>query len=128
MNQLVLPDNIKYLPLYINTLNKSLLLRKQKTGVSSNAIKDLINRIFSDPNYLVAKMMYPKLYRVDNMNGSQEEEIALMTNITHEQLLYDIGEPNNYGTYTKPYLIPLSYDNIEFESKLKINYKRCVCS
>lgn len=93
------------------------MLRKTKSGIPSNIIKDLINKLFREPVYFIAKYFYPRFYRIDNILTNQEEDILQRFNLNEDQLISNIGYANgNSGTITKPYMLPLSYDHVEFES------------
>ncbi len=68
------------------------------------------------PVYSIVKFLYPKFYRIDNILNYNE------MNISKNSLIENIGLLNEqYGIIQKPYLLPLSKDNIDFDSAYLID-------
>ena len=119
--QLILPFSINFLPLYINSFIKKGLLTK--IDFKDNSCFDEINKIISlrfkfmrIPVYSIVKFLYPKFYRIDNILNYNE------MNISKNSLIENIGLLNEqYGIIQKPYLLPLSKDNIDFDSAYLID-------
>ena len=119
--QLILPFSINYLPLYINSFIKKDILKK--IDFNDKSCLDEINKIIAlrfkfmrIPIYSIVKFLYPKFYRIDNILNYDE-----MT-VSKNSLIDNIGLLNEeYGIIQKPYLLPLSKDNIDFDSAYLID-------
>lgn len=85
MQQLILPASVKYLPLLMTSFIKSPVIRKNKSGLSSNYIVSYINRLLREPTHLTIKSLYPRLYRVDDILEGQGklglEDLGLVISI-----------------------------------------------
>jgi protein transport protein SEC24 len=112
IGQLILPASIKYYPIYLNSFIKKSLLRRNKINIPANIIIDLMNRLMHESLQNTMKFLYPKLYRVDDI---QQDQSVKFKDIDHDYLLKDIGMQNEkLGIITKPYILPLSLDHIDF--------------
>jgi protein transport protein SEC24 len=112
--QLILPASIKYLPLYFNSFIKKPILKKNKINIPANHIISLMNKIMREPVYHTIKFLYPKFYRIDDI---QLDQSCKFKESDSEFIISDVGMTNErYGTITKPYIIPLSLDHIDFNS------------
>jgi protein transport protein SEC24 len=112
VGQLILPASIKYYPIYLNSFIKKTLLRRNKSNISANTIVDLMNKIMHEPLYHTIKFLYPKFYRIDDI---QEDQSNKFKEIEAEYLIRDIGVPNEkINIITKPTILPLSLDHIDF--------------
>jgi protein transport protein SEC24 len=111
--QLILPASIKYLPLYLNSLIKKSLLKKIKKDVSFNSIIGLMNKLMREPIYHTCKFLYPKFFRIDDIQYDQSSKFKDQDS---EYIIHDIGLVNEKYTnlITKPYMLPLSLDHIDF--------------
>jgi hypothetical protein len=108
-NQLILPISIRYLPLYIDSFLKTGILSNQSKQEMHNYILYLINKLLREPIYSSMKYLYPKFYRIDNIEGPQ-------FNINKTVKIDNIGLINEkYNIIQKPILLRLSKDIIDFD-------------
>ena len=108
-NQLILPISIRYLPLYIDSFLKTGILSNQSRPEMHNYILYLINKLLREPIYSSMKFLYPKFYRIDNIEGEQ-------TNLSKSIKINNIGLINEkYNIIQKPILLRLSKDIIDFD-------------
>ena len=108
-NQLILPVSIRYLPLYIDSFLKTGILSNQNKPEMINQIIYIMNKLLRDPIYSTTKFLYPKLYRIDNI---ENEQINAKNSIKIE----NIGLINEkYNIFQKPLLLRLSKDVIDFD-------------
>ena len=107
MSRLILPSTLKYFPIYINSFIKN---------------KDTFYnyQILSLPIYSVIKMLYPKLYRLDDI---QNDQTYFTTNVKDKTLIrHNIGYLNEkLNIIEKPYMLRLSKDSIDFDSAFLID-------
>ena len=107
-NQLILPVSIRYLPLYIDSFLKTGILSNQNKPDMINQIIYIMNKLLREPIYSTTKFLYPKFYRIDNI----EKEQTNINNIKIE----NIGLVNEkYNIIQKPLLLRLSKDVIDFD-------------
>ena len=107
-NQLILPVSIRYLPLYIDSFLKTGILSNQNKPDMINQIIYIMNKLLREPIYSTTKFLYPKFYRIDNI----EKEQSNLNNIKVE----NIGLVNEkYNIIQKPLLLRLSKDVIDFD-------------
>ena len=66
-DQLTLPSALRYFPLYVNSVFKKPLMRKIKINIHPNIIFNFIYEIFILPLKYTSKILYPRLYRIDNI-------------------------------------------------------------
>ena len=108
-NQLILPISIRYLPLYIDSFLKTGILSNQNRPEMHNYILYLINKLLREPIYSTMKYLYPKFYRIDDIEGPQ-------INNTKSIKVDNIGLINEkYNIIQKPILLRLSKDIIDFD-------------
>ena len=108
-NQLILPVSIRYLPLYINSFLKTGILSNQNKKEMLNQIIYIMNKLLRDPIYSTTKFLYPKFYRIDNIEEGQ-------TNSNKTIKIENIGLINEkYNIIQKPLLLRLSKDVIDFD-------------
>jgi len=108
-NQLILPISIRYLPLYIDSFLKTGILSNQNRPEMHNYILYLINKLLREPIYSTMKYLYPKFYRIDDIEGPQ-------INNTKSIKIDNIGLINEkYNIIQKPILLRLSKDIIDFD-------------
>jgi hypothetical protein len=106
-NQLILPVSIRYLPLYVDSFLKTGILSNQNKPEMLNLLIYIMNKLLRDPIYGTTKFLYPKFYRIDNIEG--EQTINGMT-------INNIGLINEkYNIIQKPVLLRLSKDLIDFD-------------
>ena len=106
-NQLILPVSIRYLPLYVDSFLKTGILSNQNKPEMLNLLIYIMNKLLRDPIYSTTKFLYPKFYRIDNIEG--EQTINGMT-------INNIGLINEkYNIIQKPVLLRLSKDLIDFD-------------
>ena len=107
MSRLILPSTLKYFPIYINSFIKN---------------KDTFYnyQILSLPIYSVIKMLYPKFYRLDDI---QNDQTYFTTNVKDKTLIrHNIGYLNEkLNIIEKPYMLRLSKDSIDFDSAFLID-------
>ena len=110
-NQLILPVSIRYLPLYIDSFLKTGILsdiNKNRYDLI-NQIIYIMNKLLREPIYSTMKFLYPKFYRIDNIDGEQ-------TNINNTIKINNIGLINEkYNIIQKPLLLRLSKYVIDFD-------------
>ena len=108
-NQLILPVSIRYLPLYIDSFLKTGILSNQNRPEMTNQIIYVMNKLLREPLYSSMKFLYPKFYRIDNIDKMQ-------TNINNSIKIDNIGLLNEkYNIIQKPLLLRLSKDVIDFD-------------
>ena len=110
-NQLILPVSIRYLPLYIDSFLKTGILSNinQNRPDMTNQIIYIMNKLLREPIYSTMKFLYPKFYRIDNIDGEQR-------NINNSIKIQNIGLINEkYNIIQKPLLLRLSKDVIDFD-------------
>ena len=108
-NQLILPIGIRYLPLYINSFLKTGILSNQNKPEMINYIIYLINKFLREPIYSTMKFLYPKFYRIDDIEYQQVDNAKKIT-------INNIGVINDkYNIIQKPILLRLSKDVIDFD-------------
>ena len=108
-NQLILPISIRYLPLYIDSFLKTGILSNINRPEMHNYILYLINKLLREPIYSTMKYLYPKFYRIDDIEGPQ-------INNTKTIKIDNIGLINEkYNIIQKPILLRLSKDIIDFD-------------
>ena len=108
-NQLILPVSVRYLPLYVDAFLKTGILSNPNRTDMTNQIIYIMNKLLREPLYSTAKFLYPKFYRIDNIEGSQ-------TNNNNTIKIDNIGLINEkYDIIQKPLLLRLSKDVIDFD-------------
>ena len=108
-NQLILPISIRYLPLYIDSFLKTGILSNQNRPEMHNYIIYIINKLLREPIYSSMKFLYPKFYRIDDIEGQQ-------VNNNKSIKIDNIGLINEkYNIIQKPILLRLSKDIIDFD-------------
>ena len=108
-NQLILPISIRYLPLYIDSFLKTGILSNQNRPEMVNYILYIINKLLREPIYSSMKFLYPKFYRIDDIEGPQ-------VNNNKSIKIENIGLINEkYNIIQKPLLLRLSKDVIDFD-------------
>ena len=80
-NQLILPVSIRYLPLYVDSFLKTGILSNQNKPEMLNQIIYIMNKLLRDPIYSTTKFLYPKFYRIDNIEGEQTINTTTIGNI-----------------------------------------------
>ena len=108
-NQLILPISIRYLPLYIDSFLKTGILSNQSRPEMINYILYIINKLLREPIYSSMKFLYPKFYRIDDIEGQQ-------INQNKSIKIENIGLINEkYNIIQKPILLRLSKDVIDLD-------------
>ena len=110
-NQLILPISVRYLPLYVDSFLKTGILSTTQKNRSemTNHIIYIMNKLLREPLYSTAKFLYPKFYRIDNIEGPQ-------INVNNTIKIDNIGLINEkYNIIQKPLLLRLSKDVIDFD-------------
>ena len=108
-NQLILPVSIRYLPLYVDSFLKTGILSNPNKPEMINQIIYITNKLLREPIYSTTKFLYPKFYRIDNI---ETEQINPSKSIKIE----NIGLINEkYNIIQKPLLLRLSKDVIDFD-------------
>lgn len=111
--QLILPASVKYYPLYMNSFIKKFISRRNKQGIPANLLIDLINKFMKDPLYNTVKQLYPKFYRIDDIQSDQSSKFA---GVDGDYVIKDVGNPNEKHNFiTKPFLLPNSLDHVDFD-------------
>ena len=101
-SRLILPSTLKYFPLFINSYIKQKNLYFQF-------------QILSLPVYSIIKMLYPKLYRIDDI---QNDQSYCAQNVKDKDLIiHNIGYLNEkLNIIQKPYMLRLSKDSLDWDS------------
>ena len=108
-NQLILPISIRYLPLYIDSFLKTGILSNQNKPDMLNYTLNLVNKLLREPIYSTMKFLYPKFYRIDDIEGPQMNNSKTIK-------IDNIGLINEkYNIIQKPILLRLSKDVIDFD-------------
>ena len=108
-NQLILPLTIRYLPLYVDSFLKTGILSTQNKPEMINEMIYIMNKLLREPIYMTTKFLYPKFYRIDDINKEQ-------INSTKSLKIENIGLINEkYNIIQKPLLLRLSKDVIDFD-------------
>ena len=107
-NQLILPPNLKYLTLYMDAFLKTEILSDIKRPDKVNQIIYIMNKLLREPIYSSMKFLYPKFYRIDNIEGEQ-------INQNNTIKINNIGKMNDMSIVQKPLLLRLSKDVIDFD-------------
>ena len=108
-NQLILPVSIRYLPLYVDSFLKTGILSNHNNPEMINQIIYIMNKLLREPIYSTTKFLYPKFYRIDDI---EKEQINSNNSIKIE----NIGLTNEkYNIIQKPLLLRLSKDIIDFD-------------
>ena len=114
-NQLILPVSIRYLPLYVDSFLKTGILSNQSRPEMHNQIIYIMNKLLREPIYSTTKFLYPKFYRIDNIEDEQYNSNKSIT-------IQNIGLINEkYNIIQKPLLLRLSKDVIDFDSAYLID-------
>jgi hypothetical protein len=75
VQQLILPASVKFIPLFLTSLLKKTFLRKNKDHVSSNLAMSQLIKIMRDPLGPFIKYLYPKFYRLDDIQEDQSDKV-----------------------------------------------------
>lgn len=75
MQQLILPASVKFIPLYLTSLLKKSLLRKNKDKLSINETYSLLLKLMREPTKQTIKYLYPKFIRIDDILEDQSEKV-----------------------------------------------------
>ena len=111
-DEFIYPNGLKFLPLYIHSFLKRGSLNYPQKG--SNYIKNvyLLMKIMREPILNTIKFLYPKMYRIDNIENIQYKAIFEGDILSHS----GIGDYNSeFNFYKKPILIRLSKDCIDMD-------------
>ena len=108
-NQLILPVSIRYLPLYVDSFLKTGILSNQNKPEMLNLLIYITNKLLREPIYSTTKFLYPKFYRIDDIEEGQ-------FNSNKSYKIENIGLINEkYNIIQKPFLLRLSKDVIDFD-------------
>ena len=110
LDQLIIPLSIQYLPLYINSYFKLNIFSDNMKPELINHIISITNKLMREPVSSTIKYLYPKLYRIDDIEKGQYD-------LNNDEIkIYDIGFINEkYNIIQKPLLLRLSKDVIDFD-------------
>lgn len=111
--QLVIPIKTRFYPLYMHSFLKKPPMLANKKNVGTNQVTASIDKMLRMPTYNLIKYIYPRLYRVDDLDQDQ----------MHKRAKLQLTPPTELGcyneqlkSYTKPNLEIPMYDKIEFSS------------
>ena len=114
-NQLILPVSIRYLPLYVDSFLKTGILSNQNKPEMLSQMIYIMNKLLREPIYSTTKFLYPKFYRIDNIEDEQYS-----SNKSHK--IQNIGLINEkYNIIQKPFLLRCSKDVIDFDAAYLID-------
>ena len=116
LDQLVIPLGIQYLPSYINSFFKLNIFLENPKSDEINQILYIANKLLREPVSRTINYIYPKFYRIDDIEKGQYD-----TN-NEEYRVFNIGLLNEkYNIINKPLLLRLSKDEIDFDCAYLIN-------
>ena len=114
-NQLILPQSIRYLPLFVDSFLKTGILSNHNKPEIINQIIYIMNKLLREPVYSTIKYLYPKFYRIDNI-------LNVQINSRYSIKIENIGLINEkYNIIQKPILLRLSKDTIDFDCSYLID-------
>jgi hypothetical protein len=114
-NQLILPVSIRYLPLYVDSFLKTGILSNQNKPEMLNQMIYIMNKLLREPIYSTTKFLYPKFYRIDNIEDEQYSS-------SKSHKIQNIGLINEkYNIIQKPFLLRCSKDVIDFDAAYLID-------
>ena len=70
-NQLILPQSIRYLPLFVDSFLKTGILSNHNKPEMINQIIYIMNKLLREPIYSTIKFLYKKFYRIDDIQKVQ---------------------------------------------------------
>ena len=110
LDQLIIPLGIQFLPLYINWFLKLDIFSDNIKHEMINQVLYITNKLLREPIFRSIKFLYPKFYRIDDIEKGQYD-------INDENKRVDnIGLINEeYNIIQKPILLRLSKDVIDFD-------------
>ena len=92
--------------------NRILKQHKNENLIYINNTINLMFKLMKIPVYAIKKVLYPKFYRIDDIQNDQIHRLS-----KDKSLIKGISSINQqYGIIQKPYLLSLSKDNINFDS------------
>ena len=109
-DQLILPLGIKYLPLYINSFFKMGILSSNIKNETINSILYITYKLLREPVCSTMKLLYPKFFRIDDVEYSQYDEYDETISIDNIGLFNE-----KINSMQKPLLLRLSKDVIDFD-------------
>lgn len=62
-------------------------MKVNKAGLPINVIIDLMNKLMREPVYLTIKYLYPKFYRIDDIESDQAWKFKKYTNIDPDVII-----------------------------------------
>jgi len=78
-----------------------------------------MNKFLREPSHNSIRFLYPRFYRVDNLKNDQQD-ILERFELKEDQILTNIGYLNeNLGITTKPYMLWLTFDEVQFDGKIE---------
>ena len=114
-NQLILPQSIRYLPLFVDSFLKTGILSNHNKPEMINQTIYIMNKLLREPIYSTIKYLYPKFYRIDDIQKVQ-------INSKYSIKIENIGLINEkYNIIQKPILLRLSKDTIDFDCSYLID-------
>lgn len=112
IEQLVFPQTLKNLPLYINSFIKSGVIGGFINSVQNNESIWLFIKILRETIGSTIKFLYPRLYRIDDIQSDQIHKFQ----VENSEIIENVGCMNEkYNMIQKPYILPLSKDSIDFD-------------
>ncbi len=92
--------------------NRILKQHKNENLIYINNTINLMFKLMKIPVYAIIKFLYPKFYRIDDIQNEQIHRYS-----KDKSLIKGISLINQqYGIIQKPYLLSLSKDNFNFDS------------
>lgn len=112
IEQLVFPQTLKNLPLYILSFIKSGVIGGFMSSVQNNENIWLFIKILRETIGATIKFLYPRLYRIDDIQSDQIHKFQ----VENSEIIENVGFMNDkYNMIQKPYMLPLSKDSIDFD-------------
>ena len=110
LDQLIIPLGIQYLPLFMNSFFKLNIFSDNPKSEDINQILYIINKFLREPIFRTIKFIYPKFYRIDDIEKGQYDINNEERKINNIGLLIE-----QFNIIRKPLLLRLSKDLIDFD-------------
>ena len=113
LDQLIIPPTLKNLALFIDSFIKKGVIGGFNGNTQINDSVYLFYKIMKEPIESTIKSLYPKLYRIDDIQRDQLHKFQ----VENATIKENIGIFNEeYQMIQKPYVLPLSKDSIDFDN------------
>lgn len=129
LEYLSIPSALSYFPMYLNSFFKKYPFRKLNNKYNFNLAYDCLNFLISSPLNITIKTIYPRLYRLDNLVTSKNENkidqnCDDQTQHSEEEVVEKNENLNTSNMQTtkcnffSPHIYPLSLDYTSLDAAL----------